>query len=76
MWIGSRPKLWYFCNDNLRLGDVVVVDPGTVRRQWNFGHIEQTYPGPDGLVRVVDVRVTGKTLKQAITKISARDTEA
>ena len=61
--IGSRQK-WYFCNDNLRVGDVVVViDPGTVRRQWKVGRIEQTYPGPDGLVRVVDVRVNGKTLK-------------
>ena len=68
--IGSRQK-WYFRNDNLRVGDVVVViDPGTVRRQWNVGRIEQTYPGPDGLVRVVDVRVNGKTLKRPITRIS------
>ena len=68
--VGSRRK-WYFRNDNLRVGDVVVViDAGTVRRQWNVGHIEQMYPGPDGLVRVVDVRVNGKTLKQPITRIS------
>ena len=68
--IGSRQK-WYFRNDNLRVGDVVVViDPGTVRRQWNVGRIEQTYPGPDGLVRVVDVRVNGKTIKRPITRIS------
>ena len=67
--IGSREK-WYFRNDNLQVVDVVVgIDPGTVRRQWNVGLIEQTYPGPDGLVRVV-VRVNGKTLKQAITRIS------
>lgn len=43
-------------NNNLRVGDVVVViDPGTVRWQWDVGRIEQTYPGADGLVRVVDV---------------------
>ena len=30
----------------------------------------QTYLGPDGLVRVVDVRVNGKTLKRPITRIS------
>ena len=60
--IGSREK-WYFRNDNLQVVDVVVgIDPGTVRRQWNVGLIEQTYSGPDGLVRVV-VRVNGKTLK-------------
>ena len=68
--IGSRQK-GYFRNDNLRVGDVVaVIDPGTVRRQWNVGRIEQTYPGPDGLVRVVDVRVNGKTIKRPITRIS------
>ena len=61
--IGSRQK-WHFRNDNLRVGDVVVViNPGTVRRQWNVGRIEQTYPGPDGLGRLVDVQVNGKTLK-------------
>ena len=55
--IRSRKK-WYCRKDNLRVGDVVVViDPGTVRRQWNVGRIVQTYPGPDGLVRVVEVRV-------------------
>ena len=65
--IGSRQK-WYFRNDNLRVGCVVVViDPGTVRRQWNVGRIEQTYLGPDCLVREVDVRVNGNTLKRPIT---------
>ena len=76
--IGSRPK-WYFPTDNLCVGDVVVVtDPGTARRQWNVGRIVQTYPSPDSLVRVVDVRVNGKTLKRPTTRISPleiRDTE-
>ena len=67
---GSRQK-WYFRNDSLRVGDVVVaIDPGTVRRQWNVGRIQQTYPGPDGLVRVVGARVNGKTLRRPITRIS------
>ena len=69
--IGSRQK-WNFRNDNLRVVDVVVgIDPGTVRRQWNVGRMEQTYPGPDGLVRVVDEGVNGKTFKRAITGISS-----
>ena len=60
--IGIKLK-WYFPSDNLRVGDVVVVvDPGTVRRQWNVGRIVQTYNGPDGLVRLVDVSVNDKTL--------------
>ena len=68
--IGSRQK-WNFRNDNLRVVDVVVgIDPGTVRRQWNVGRMEKTYPIPDGLVRVVDVRVNGTTFKRAITRTS------
>ncbi|XP_068723473.1 uncharacterized protein [Montipora capricornis] len=70
---------WYFRNHSLQVGDVVIViDPGTVRRLWNVGRIEQTYPGPDGLVRVVSVRVNGKTLKRPMTRLSPleiRETE-
>ena len=37
--IGSRQK-WYFRNSNLQVGDVVVViDPSTLRRKWNVGHL-------------------------------------
>ena len=58
--IGSRQK-WQFGNDNLRVGyDVVVIDPGTVRRQWNVERIKQTYSSPEGLVRVVDLRVIAR----------------
>ena len=68
--IGSRQKR-YFRNDNLWVGDVVVViDPGTVRQQWNVGRMQQTYSGLDGLVQVVDIQVNGKTLKRPITRIS------
>ena len=69
--IGSRPK-WFFPADNIQVGDVVVViDPNAARQEWKVGRIEQTYPGPDGLVRVVDVRVKDKVLKRPITKISS-----
>ena len=68
-----RPRpLWFFPIDNIQVGDVVVViDPNAARREWKAGRIEQTYPGPDGLVRVVDVRVKDKVLKRPITRISA-----
>ena len=52
--IGSRQK-WYFRDVNLQVGNVLVIDPSTVRSQWNVERIEPTYPGPNpnGLVRVV-----------------------
>ena len=68
--IGSRPK-WFFPVDNIQVGDVVIViDPNAARRDWKVGRIEQTYPDPDGLVRVADVRVKDKVLKRLITRIS------
>jgi len=68
--VGSRPK-WFFSADNIKVGEVVVViDPSAARRNWKVGRIEQTYPGPDGLVRVVNVRVKDKVLKRPITRIS------
>ena len=49
---------------------VVVIDPNAARREWKVGRIEQTYGGPDGLVRVADVQVKDKVLKRPITRIS------
>jgi len=68
--IGSRQK-WFFPTENLKIGDVVmVIDPCVARREWKVGRIEQTYPGSDQLVRVVDVRVGNKVLKRSVNRIS------
>ena len=70
--IGSRPK-WFFPVDNIQVGDVVIViDPNAARRDWKVGRIEQTYPGPDGLVRVVYVRVKDKVLKRSLESLHWR----
>ena len=56
---GSRKK-WFSSQKNLKVGEVVVViDTDMARRDWKVGRIEQVYPGNDGLVRVVDVKVRG-----------------
>ena len=61
----------FFPADNIQVGDVVIViDPNAARWEWKVGHIKQTYSGPDGPVRVVDVRVKDKVLKQPISRIS------
>ena len=48
----------------------MVIDPSAARREGKVGRIERTYLGSDQLVRVVDVRVGDKILKQSITRIS------
>lgn len=68
--IGSRKK-WFSSQKNLKVGEVVVViDADMARRDWKVGRIEQVYPGNDGLVRVVDVKVRGRTLRRPISVIS------
>lgn len=68
--IGSRNK-WLEEKKNVSVGDVVVViDPDAARRDWKVGRVEQVYPGNDGLVRVVDVNIRGRTLRRPVTRIS------
>ena len=33
---------------------MLVINPDASQRKWELGRIEATYPGRDGLVRVVD----------------------
>ena len=39
---------------------MLVIDTQSARRDWGLGRIEATYPGKDGLVRVVDIRQNDK----------------
>lgn len=60
MYIDSRHK-WFSEKENLKEDDVVVViDPDARRRDLKVGRIVRTYPGAEGLVRVVDVKVITK----------------
>ena len=71
---GSRKK-WFSSQKNLKVGEVVVViDTDMARRDWKVGRIEQVYPGNDGLVRVVDVKVRGRTLRRPISVIKCKRT--
>jgi hypothetical protein len=46
-------KKWKAKQPNLAVGDVVLmIDPNQPRGQWKIGHIIQTFPGEDGLVRL------------------------
>jgi hypothetical protein len=68
--IGSRKK-WFLPTKNLNVGDVVVViDPDAARREWKVERIKQVYPGNDGLVRVIDVKVGGRVLRRSIIRVS------
>ena len=55
--LNARRK-WLKPSQNYQIGDVVlVVEPNANRGQWPLGRIVEVYPGTDGLIRIVKVKV-------------------
>lgn len=51
-------------------GDLVIIaDPLLPRNVWPRGIVTHTYPGPDGIIRIVDVQTKGGTFKRPTSKI-------
>ena len=48
---------------------MVFKDDTLLQRNWPLAQIVSTYPGPDGLVRVVDVLCQGKIYNRPIVKL-------
>ena len=58
-WRGDKRKV--------EVGDVLlVVKKDTPRGKWPLGRVSEVFPGPDGVVRVVDVVIQGKTYRRAV----------
>jgi hypothetical protein len=73
--IGARSK-WFEKKENFKEGDIVlVIDPEASRRDWKIGRIVDVYPGSDGLVRVVDVKVGDSTYRRSISRIAQLELE-
>lgn len=55
---------------NPALGDIVIIVDSTLPRGvWPRGEIVQTYPGPDGKIRNVDVRTSAGVLKRPTSRL-------
>lgn len=55
---------------NFQVGDIVLlVDSDMPRNKWVMGRIVETFPGKDGLVRTVKVKVQENVLCRPITKL-------
>jgi len=68
--LGRRAK-WRQDQRDFKINDVVlIVDTDTPRGQWPLGRITNTHPGPDGHVRVVDVKTSKTTLRRPISRLS------
>ena len=63
-------KSWHRTKPNLCIGDVVlVIEDNAPRGLWPMGRITETFPGADGLVRVVDVRMGKKVKRRPIHRL-------
>jgi hypothetical protein len=63
-------KKWKTKQQNLAIGDVVLmIDSNQPRGQWKLGHIIKTFPGEDGLVRVVEVQADTGIYKRAVHRL-------
>lgn len=59
----QRPK-WQIARDNLKVGNLVLIkDENAAPTFWATGRVTQTFPGTDGFVRNVELRVAGKNRK-------------
>ena len=60
---------WTEPSDNVREGETVLVaDHKAPRGSWPLARVTKTYPGPDGLVRVVEVKTARGVYKRPVTK--------
>lgn len=65
----TRTK-WQAPEPNVRVGDVVIItDANTPRDVWPLARVEETLPGPDGLVRMARVRTARGVLLRPITRL-------
>ena len=73
----SSRKKWYKERKDVRIGDVVlVISPDSKRGEWPLGKVIETYPGNDGRVRVVKLRVGKSRFTRSITKICPLECES
>ena len=62
---------WVHPSRNLSVGHVVVlIEDGTVPTQWPLARVTKTYPGEDGIVRVVDLKTSKGTYRRPVHKIA------
>ena len=61
---------WCHLEKPILVGDVfVVLDENTPRACWPLDLATATYPGSDGVVRTVDIRIAGKVYGQAVHRL-------
>ena len=62
---------WAHPSRNLCVGDAVVLsEDGMVPTQWPLARVTKTYPGEDGIIRVVDLKTSKGSYRRPVHKIA------
>jgi len=62
---------WRSKENNIQIGQLVLIhEDNSPSMQWPMGRIVETFPGPDGQIRVVNVRTHNGILKRAIHRLA------
>ena len=69
-------RKWHRDSASVTVGKILMMlDESLPRTQWPLGRVVATYPGKDGKVRVVDVKVKGKVYKRSVHLLVPLDVE-
>lgn len=70
----TRRSKWFEKGPEMKEGDlVIIVDHNFAKNTWLKGRIQQTYPGKDGITRVVDVKTARGTYRRPVSKLALLD---
>ncbi|UYV84424.1 hypothetical protein LAZ67_X002122 [Cordylochernes scorpioides] len=69
LWEAARPR-WHKTHQDLQSGQLVLMKQVSTPPHWPLARIIKTYKGPDGHVRIVDLKTPNNVLNRPITKIS------
>lgn len=72
MTINKRTK-WFDESRPLKVGDLVFVVDGGVRKQWTRGIVEEVIPGIDGRIREAKVRTAGEVHRRAVVNLAVME---
>ncbi|CAK1597808.1 unnamed protein product [Parnassius mnemosyne] len=57
---------------NLKVGDIVIICDGTMpRRVWPRGEVTEVHPGPDGRVRITEIRTATGLVRRPASRLIA-----
>nr|XP_041633398.1 uncharacterized protein LOC121503234 [Drosophila kikkawai] len=61
---------WQVPTRNLEVGEMVIIkDDNLPSTEWRLGRIDSVFPGPDGHVRVVNIRTARGIVKRPVAKV-------